>query len=69
MSRQQQREYDRLCCNIPDDFDSNDDGSYADDVLHGRTTANISHAGEDLTRDDVERSDGILYEKLLQSHR
>ncbi|KAJ7832588.1 hypothetical protein B0H13DRAFT_2370880 [Mycena leptocephala] len=69
MSRQQRREYDRLRRDIPDDFDGNDDGGYADDVLHGRTTANISHAGEDLSPEDVERSDGALYERLLQSHR
>ncbi|KAJ7804983.1 hypothetical protein B0H13DRAFT_1930452, partial [Mycena leptocephala] len=69
MSRQQRREYDRLRCDIPDDFDGNDDGGYADDVLHGRTTANISHAGGDLSPEDVERSDGALYERLLQSHR
>ncbi|KAJ7872565.1 hypothetical protein B0H13DRAFT_2349438 [Mycena leptocephala] len=69
MSRQQRREYDRLRRDIPDDFDGNDGGGYADDVLHGRTTANISHAGEDLSPEDVERSDGALYERLLQSHR
>jgi hypothetical protein len=69
MSRQQRREYDRLRRDIPDDFDDNNDGGYTDDVLHGRTAANISHAGEDLTPEDVERSDGVLYERLLQSHR
>ncbi|KAJ7840355.1 hypothetical protein B0H13DRAFT_2366292 [Mycena leptocephala] len=69
MSRQQRREYDRLRRDVPDDFGDNDDGGYADDILHGRTTANISHAGEDLSPEDVECSDGTLYERLLQSHQ
>ena len=69
LSRQQQREYNRLRRDIPENYDDNSgDGGYAEDVLHGRAAASISHTGEDLTPEDVERSDGELYEKLLESH-
>ncbi|KAJ6564785.1 hypothetical protein B0H19DRAFT_1259196 [Mycena capillaripes] len=69
MSRQQRREHDRLR-DIPESFDDDyDGGGYEEDVLHGRATASISHAGEGMTQEDVERADDALYERLLQSHR
>jgi hypothetical protein len=69
MSKQARREYQRLHRDVPDDYDDYNDGGYTEDVLHGRTAANISHAGEDSTPEDIECSDAALYEKLLESHR
>lgn len=69
LSREQRRQHDRLR-DVPEAFDDDDtSGGYEQDVLHGRTTADLSHAGEALTREDVARADGALYEQLMQSHR
>lgn len=65
LSREERREYDRLR-DIPDD---NDDGGYEEDVLNGRTTAAISHAGEPLTPENVQRADEDLLEGLRENHR
>jgi hypothetical protein len=53
---------------MPEWFDD-DGGGYEDDVLHGRTAAAISHAGEALTPEDTVRADEDLLEGLRANHR
>ncbi|KAJ7889158.1 hypothetical protein B0H14DRAFT_3712526 [Mycena olivaceomarginata] len=57
MSRDERRDYDVLRGDFPDAFE--DDDGWEDDVLHGRATAQISHAGEALP-EDPERADAGL---------
>ncbi|KAJ7790912.1 hypothetical protein B0H14DRAFT_2625569 [Mycena olivaceomarginata] len=65
MSREERRNYDVLRGDFPDAFDDNN--GWEDDVLHGRTPAQISHAGEALP-EDSERADTDLFQGLRQSH-
>jgi hypothetical protein len=67
LSEEQRREENRLR-DMPEWFDD-DAGGYEDDVLHGRTAAAISHAGEALTPEDTVRADEDLLEGLRANHR
>ncbi|KAJ7726036.1 hypothetical protein DFH07DRAFT_970647 [Mycena maculata] len=69
MSRQQRRQYERLRRDIPESFEGSHDGSYLDDVLHGRTAASFSNAGEELTQEDVAAANDNLYEGLRESQQ
>ncbi|KAJ7467356.1 hypothetical protein B0H11DRAFT_2306441 [Mycena galericulata] len=57
---------------IPDPLDDDDmggGGTYEDDVLHGRAAADISHAGEALTEEDVDLANESLLEQLREHHK
>ncbi|KAJ7662502.1 hypothetical protein B0H17DRAFT_1144289 [Mycena rosella] len=62
MTAAQCREEDRIC-DVPDPIEDNgSDGGkifcdYQDDVLHCRVAADISHAGEDLTEEEIHDAD------------
>lgn len=73
MSEEQRREHNALQ-DVADPYDGDDagggdDGSYEQDVLRGNTTADISHAGEAMTEEDVEQADSSLLEKLRDHHK
>ncbi|KAJ7853837.1 hypothetical protein B0H14DRAFT_3653218 [Mycena olivaceomarginata] len=66
MSREERRDHDILRGDFPDAFEDND--GWEDDVLHGRATTQISHAGEALS-EDPECADAGLFLGLRQSDR
>jgi hypothetical protein len=74
MTAAERREEDRIR-DVPDSIeeDGPDGGGnfreYEDDVLHGRVAADISHAGEDLTEEEVQYSDRNLLEELRAHHK
>jgi hypothetical protein len=54
-------------CDVPDSFDDGD--SYEADVLHGRTAAEISHAGEALATEETENADAALLASLRENRK
>ncbi|KAF7341857.1 hypothetical protein MSAN_02041200 [Mycena sanguinolenta] len=67
--REQQRQ--SASRDVPDPYDDGDawGGEYVDDILRGRTTADISHAGEDLSEDAAADASQNLLEELRAHHR
>ncbi|KAJ7736215.1 hypothetical protein DFH07DRAFT_966939 [Mycena maculata] len=51
---------------IADPFDNDD--AYEQDVLHGRTAADISHAGEALPSEEADHADAALLAGLRANH-
>jgi hypothetical protein len=68
LSEEQRREENRLR-DMPDSFDDEGGGGYEEDILHGRTAAAISHAGEALAPENAVRADEELLEGLCANHR
>ncbi|KAJ7745015.1 hypothetical protein DFH07DRAFT_776919 [Mycena maculata] len=60
--------YEQLRRDVPEYFDDSHD-DYLEDVLHGRTAANLSNAGEELTQEDVATANSDFYEQLRESQR
>ncbi|KAJ7749079.1 hypothetical protein DFH07DRAFT_961923 [Mycena maculata] len=52
---------------ITDPF--NDDDSYEQDMLHGRTAADISHTGEALPSEETDQADAVLLTGLRANHK
>lgn len=71
MNRSERRNLQQLRdLDLADSFDDNDgNDSYEQDVLHGRTAADISHAGEALPSDDRDASDAGLLAGLSEDRR
>ncbi|KAJ7688272.1 hypothetical protein B0H17DRAFT_1203067 [Mycena rosella] len=73
MTAAQRREEDRIC-DVPNPINEGgaDDGgnfcAYEEDVLQGRVAADISHAGEDLTEEEMHDTDRSLLDKLWAHH-
>lgn len=74
MTAAQRREEDSIR-DVPDAVDDNGSDSgdvfraYEDDVLRGRLPADISHAGEDLTDEEVHIADRSLLDELRAHHK
>lgn len=51
-----------------DDYNGNFGDTYSQDVLHGRTAATISHAGEAMTEEDIDVANETLLEQLREHH-
>ncbi|KAF7373332.1 hypothetical protein MSAN_00542800 [Mycena sanguinolenta] len=66
LTRKQQRVEDQWR-DIPDAFDD-DGGTYANDVLHGRATADISNAGERLSDEQRQRTNEEILKELQEHH-
>ncbi|KAF7337160.1 hypothetical protein MVEN_02154000 [Mycena venus] len=66
MSQEERRDHDLLRGNFSAPYD--DDDGWEEGVLHGRTTAHISHAGE-APPEDPERADADLFYGIRQNHR
>ncbi|KAJ7019155.1 hypothetical protein C8F04DRAFT_1276622 [Mycena alexandri] len=68
---EQERRAENALRDIPEPYDAGDAGwdEYEDDVLRGRTAADISHAGEALTDDAVQEAQEDLLEGLRFVHR
>jgi hypothetical protein len=66
----QQRREENAMRDIPEPYDADDAGweEYEDDVLRGRTAADISHAGEALN-DDTMKDSQTLLEQLRAHHQ
>ncbi|KAF7359716.1 hypothetical protein MVEN_00696200 [Mycena venus] len=71
MTREQCLARDRLrdMAEFDDDYGGGGGGDYEDDVLYGHAAADLSHAGEDFTRQDLVREDQAPYDRLMESHR
>ncbi|KAJ7666291.1 hypothetical protein B0H17DRAFT_1210723 [Mycena rosella] len=70
MTEAQHHEQDHVH-DVPDPYDEPDKNTfvdYQDDVLQGYIAADISHAGEDLTEDEVQNMDRSLLEELRAHH-
>ncbi|KAJ7435673.1 hypothetical protein B0H11DRAFT_1937391 [Mycena galericulata] len=70
MSENERRLHNALR-DVPDTLNDDDMGgewAYEDDVLHGRVAADISHAGEAMTEEDIELADESLLEHLREHH-
>ncbi|KAF7348117.1 hypothetical protein MSAN_01764300 [Mycena sanguinolenta] len=69
--REQQRQSDLASRDVPD-ASGNDDAwadEYVDDIMRGRTAAEISHAGENLSEDAAAEASQSLLEELRAHHR
>ncbi|KAJ7113062.1 hypothetical protein C8R44DRAFT_741400 [Mycena epipterygia] len=68
---EQQRREENAQRDIADPYDADDVGweDYQEDVLRGHTTADISHAGEAVTDEEVEDAEESLLEQLRTHHR
>ncbi|KAF7341883.1 hypothetical protein MSAN_02043900 [Mycena sanguinolenta] len=69
--RQQQRQSELASRDVPDPS-ANDDAwgdEYIDDIMRGRTVADISHAGEDINEDAAAEASQTLLEELRAHHR
>jgi hypothetical protein len=53
---------------IPEDVDL-PDFAQDDDFLHGRTTLDISHAGESIPEDEADQDDADLLQELKEHHK
>jgi hypothetical protein len=53
---------------VPDDMDLQD-FTQDDDVLHGRTPMDISHAGEAIPEDEADEDDADLLQQLREHHK
>ncbi|KAJ7710600.1 hypothetical protein B0H17DRAFT_1123733 [Mycena rosella] len=70
MTQAQRHEQDHVR-DVPDPYDELDENAFADyqdDVLRGHIAADISHAGKDLTEDEVQNTDRSLLEELRAHH-
>ncbi|KAJ7107542.1 hypothetical protein C8R44DRAFT_726451 [Mycena epipterygia] len=66
----QRAELDALQHDHPPDIPEDDgDAAYEDNVLRGNTAADISHAGEAMTEEEVEDADQTLLERLHSQHK
>ncbi|KAF8209728.1 hypothetical protein K438DRAFT_1959963 [Mycena galopus ATCC 62051] len=64
MTRQERQQHDALC-ELPDAME--DDNGWEDDILRGKTTAEISHAGEAIQDEDEQlEADEDLMDKLRE---
>lgn len=69
MNRAERRNIDQLQDHdLGSSFDNGND-SYKQDVLHSRTAAEISHAGDALPLDYIDASDANLLAGLSQNRR
>ncbi|KAF7358610.1 hypothetical protein MSAN_01199700 [Mycena sanguinolenta] len=68
--REEQHRLQNASRDVPDlcDGDYAVDAAFTDDVLHGRTAVDISHAGEDLSEDTAVDASQTLLEQLRAHH-
>lgn len=70
MTRQQRRQLEELHDRDLSNFNDHEDSdNYVQDVLHGRARAEISHAGEALSPDAVNKADAALMRDLRPARR
>ncbi|KAJ7082503.1 hypothetical protein C8R44DRAFT_753766 [Mycena epipterygia] len=70
MTEAERIEHDALQ-DIADPFDFDDthgDSTYEDAVLRGAAAADISHVGEGITEEDIERNERSILEQLREHH-
>ncbi|KAF7367089.1 hypothetical protein MSAN_00968400 [Mycena sanguinolenta] len=67
--REEQHRLQNTSRDVPNPYDDYaTDTAYADDVSHGRTMVDISHAGEDLSEDTAVNASQSLLEQLRVHH-
>ncbi|KAF7367673.1 hypothetical protein MSAN_00831000 [Mycena sanguinolenta] len=69
--REQQRQSELASRDVPDPCGDDDawGDEYVDDIMRGRTVADISHAGEDISEDAAAEASQTLLEELRAHHR